>query len=143
MALFGQLSKPSKELPLIDVSNPDYKEQRDDVLNVLHELGLTKIEFEGRYVEVFNKIDLLSESEKKHLQSKIGTKTAAVSALSGEGINDFLQLLKTKFSPKAEIKTVSLPIDDGKKLAEIYRSAQVLDRRDDGERIFLRIKLPS
>lgn len=128
---------------VIDVSNPDYKEQRDDVLNVLHELGLTKIEFEGRYVEVLNKIDLLSESEKKHLQSKIGTKTAAVSALSGEGINDFLQLLKTKFSPKTEIKTVSLPIDDGKKLAEIYRSAQVIDRRDDGERIFLRIKSPS
>ena len=35
MALFGQLSKPSKELPLIDVSNPDI------MMELLEELAIT------------------------------------------------------------------------------------------------------
>ena len=128
---------------VIDVANPDFKEQRLDVLNVLHELGLSKIEFEDRYVEVFNKIDLLAESEKKNFMDKIGHRTVALSALSGEGIPDFLQLLKAKFRKNTEIKTISVPIEDGKKLAEIYRSAEVLERHDDGERVFLRIKCSS
>ena len=57
---------------VIDVANPNYKEQRLDVLNVLHELGLSKIEFEDRYVEVFNKIDLLDVGEKKNLIDRRG-----------------------------------------------------------------------
>ncbi len=125
---------------VIDVSNPNYKEQRLDVLNVLHELGLPKIEFEDRYIEVFNKIDLLEDNEKKHFIDKTGTKAVAVSALSGEGVSQLLELLKSKFHKNIEIKTVSIPIDDGKKLAEIYQTAQVLERREDGNCIFLRIK---
>ena len=35
MALFGQLTKPVKELPLIDVSNPDI------VMELLEELAIT------------------------------------------------------------------------------------------------------
>ena len=35
MALFGQLTKPAKELPLIDVSNPDI------VMELLEELAIT------------------------------------------------------------------------------------------------------
>ena len=128
---------------VIDVANPNYKEQRLDVLNVLHELGLSKIEFENRYIEVFNKIDLLDTSEKKNLIDRIGHRTVALSALSGEGVDNFIRLLKAKFYKNTEIKTLCVPIDDGKKLAEIYRTAQVLDRRDDGERIFLRIRCSS
>ena len=128
---------------VIDVANPNYKEQRLDVLNVLHELGLSKIEFEDRYVEVFNKIDLLDVGEKKNLIDRIGHRTVALSALSGEGVEDFIRMLKAKFRKNTEIKMLCVPIDDGKKLAEIYRTAQVLDRRDDGEHIFLRVRCSS
>ena len=37
--------------------------QKEDVLTVLHELGLTKIEYEDKYVEVYNKVDALDEVE--------------------------------------------------------------------------------
>ena len=34
----------------------------------------------------------------------------------------------------------SVPVGDGKRLAEVYRTAEVLERRDDGERIYLRVR---
>ena len=89
---------------VIDASNPNYKAQREDVLNVLHELGLQKIEYEPNYIEVFNKIDLLDETARENLLARLGggavetpvagkvatarrnSNAAAVSAVNGSGI---------------------------------------------------------
>ena len=57
---------------VIDASSPNYKAQREDVLNVLHELGLQKIEYEPNYIEVFNKIDLLDEAARENLLARLG-----------------------------------------------------------------------
>lgn len=127
---------------VIDASNPDCKTQRQDVLDVLHELGLSKIEHEPNYIEVFNKTDKLDAAAKARLAERISgnTSAAAVSALSGEGTERLMQLLREKICAKGELKTVSVPVGDGKRLAEVYRTAEVLERRDDGERIYLRVR---
>lgn len=127
---------------VIDASNPDSKTQRQDVLDVLHELGLSKIEHEPNYIEVFNKTDKLDAAAKARLAERISgnTSAAAVSALSGEGMERLMQLLREKICAKGELKTVSVPVGDGKRLAEVYRTAEVLERRDDGERIYLRVR---
>lgn len=127
---------------VIDASNPDSKTQRQDVLDVLHELGLSKIEHEPNYIEVFNKTDKLDAAAKARLAERISgnTSAAAVSALSGEGTERLMQLLQEKICAKGELKTVSVPVGDGKRLAEVYRTAEVLERRDDGERIYLRVR---
>lgn len=124
---------------VIDVSNPDYKKQREDVLHVLHELGLENVATAENYVEVYNKIDLLSAEERKHLADK--ERCVAVSALSGEGVDKLKKLLSYKFQPKKTVQTLVLDISDGKGLAAAYRSGQVLDRRDDKEngKIYLRL----
>lgn len=127
---------------VIDASNPDSKTQRQDVLDVLHELGLSKIEHEPNYIEVFNKTDKLDAAAKARLAERISgnTSAAAVSALSGEGTERLMQLLQEKICAKGELKTVSVPVGDGKRLAEVYRTAEVLEWRDDGERIYLRVR---
>ena len=127
---------------VIDASNPDCKTQRQDVLDVLHELGLSKIEHEPSYIEVFNKTDKLDAAAKARLAERISgnMSAAAVSALSGEGTERLMQLLREKICAKGELKTVSVPVGDGKRLAEVYRTAEVLERRDDGERIYLRVR---
>ncbi len=127
-------------LHVIDVSNPDYKEQRQDVLEVLHELGLGKIEYEANYIEVINKIDALTDTEKANWLARRGETLSAVSALTGEGIDGLLKLLGDKFKKKGTVKTVAVPVGDGKRLAEVYRTTEVLERREDEEKIYLRVR---
>ncbi len=124
---------------VIDVSNPDYKKQREDVLQVLHELGLENAATAENYIEVYNKIDLLTETEKKHLETH--SRFVAVSALSGEGVDKLKKLLKEKMKPQITIQNLVIDISDGKKLAEVYRTGEVLDRKEDKEngKIYLKV----
>ena len=127
-------------LHVIDVSNPSYKEQRDDVIEVLHELGLEKIESAANYIEVFNKADLLSESERKHLWERLNDRQISVSALSGEGIDKLLNMLKVYFRKNVVETEVVVNADDGKRIAEIYRTAEVLERVDNDDKILFKIR---
>lgn len=125
-------------LHVIDVSNPNYKIQREDVLNVLHELGLDKVESTPHYIEVFNKVDLL---EPTNTDVPIFKKNdIVVSALSGFGVDKLLGVLRNYFIKKNKVENVILSIDDGKKLAEIYRKAEVLERREDENNIYLKVR---
>jgi len=126
-------------LHVIDVSNADYKEQQKDVISVLHELGLEKVEFGEHYIEVYNKADLLSLSEKENI-IRHHHKAVLVSAVSGEGIDKLLNRLKQHFVVQGKLERIVLAVNDGKKLAEIYRTAEVLDRREDENNIYLCVR---
>lgn len=125
---------------VIDVSNPNYRTQREDVLCVLHELGLEKIEYEDNYIEVFNKIDLLDEDERKRWLDRCSKNIVALSAYSGDGVEELLNLLLEKFAFLEKVEDVVLDIADGKAIAEVYRNADVLERVDDFENSVVRIK---
>jgi len=122
-------------LHIIDISNPHYKEQRTDVLSVLHELGLEKIETSKRYIEVFNKIDKL---ETKNIISS--TNAVSVSAITGEGVTDLLNILKAYFNKKGKLETLVINASDGKRLAEIYQSSNVLKRHIADDKIILKVR---
>lgn len=129
-------------LHVIDVSNPKYKEQQKDVCDVLHELGLTKVEFEDNYIEVFNKVDLLENDEKALLLNKKINNQVVVSAVSGDGIEELLAKILERFNNKSEIKKEVLNMDEGKKLAYFYEKHQVIERVDDVKngKIYLTVK---
>lgn len=122
-------------LHVIDTSNPHYKEQRTDVLAVLHELGLEKIETSKRYIEVFNKIDKL---ETKNMITS--SNAVAVSAITGEGVADLLNILKAYFNKKGKIETLIIDASDGKRLAEIYQTSNVLTRRIAEDKIIFKVR---
>ena len=127
-------------LHIIDASNPLCKEQRQDVLNVLHELGLEKIESAHNYIEVYNKSDLLAEDVKKYL-SLTYKDAVMVSGVSGDGVDNLLLRLKKYFTKQHKREqTITVDIADGKKLAEIYSRLEVLERRDDETTIYLRVR---
>ena len=125
-------------LHVIDVSNPQYKKQRQDVIEVLHELGLDKIESKPNYFEVFNKMDLLEPTNPDVPVFK--KNDIKVSALSGEGVDKLIDVLSGYFIKKNKIEDVVIDISDGQALAEIYRTAEVLERTDDEEHIHLKVK---
>lgn len=120
-------------LHVIDISNLNHKEQRQDVLSVLHELGLDKIEHTKRYMEVFNKIDKLPKDTRPNTG-------IAVSAVTGEGIDKLLKKLRHYFILQKKIEEIVIDIADGKKLSEIYQNTEVLERKDDDRHIHLKVR---
>lgn len=128
-------------LHVIDVSNPSYKEQRLEVCKVLHELGLSKIEYENNYVEVYNKIDKLEDDENSLNGRKFGD-GIMVSAISGKGCDKLLLLLSEKLKKESEIKELAFDISDGKGIAEAYRNGKVLEKKEDYHKgkIYLKVK---
>ncbi len=126
-----------------DIANPNSGEQKKDVLGVLSNLGLEEIEQQDKYVELLNKIDLLSPEEREKLfqMSERRLNVIPASAVTGEGTIPFLQLIDDKLSA-AHIQTqIKLPAANGQLISWVYANAKVLDSRTQGETILLDIKI--
>ena len=54
-----------------DIANPNTREQQQDVLKVLRSLGLEDVEQQDSYIELFNKIDLLDDDMRRHLEKPV------------------------------------------------------------------------
>ncbi len=114
-----------------DASHPDSGQQRLDVLAVLSELGLSA-DSEDRMIEVFNKIDLLEAGKRSALKAKTNGDghLAAVSALSGDGLEDLQHELERSLSGSRSTLELEVSLSDGATLAWLYRNGDVLSRED-------------
>ncbi len=126
-----------------DISSDNSKEQKHDVLNVLESLGFDDFENSPKYIEVLNKIDLLEDERKSDLKKSLKANVVAVSAISGEGVDKLLSLIDDKLSVDFEVLEVTIPITDGKRLAEIHANSEVLAKEFKEEHINLKIKISS
>jgi len=126
-----------------DISHPDSQAQKQDVEAVLSDLGV-KEEVDKGLIEVLNKTDLLPPDERNRLFCQKGRsdKEWPLSALTGKGIDDFLNRLEQEFLKKNMILKLSIPIERGDILASLYRKGQVLERRDHTKTISVTVSLP-
>ena len=126
-----------------DYSHPDTEAQKQDVEAVLSDLGV-KDKVDKGLIEVLNKIDLLPADEQKRIwtQKNRYSNEWPVSALTGQGIDDFLSRIEQELMKDQEIVELSIPIDRGDLLASLYRKGQVLSRRDNTKTISLTVSLP-
>jgi GTP-binding protein HflX len=118
---------------VIDVSNPVWEEQRAVVQQVLGELGAT----EKPVLYVFNKIDLLPDEEAVAVRDRIANlvpDSVFVSSVSEGGLEPLRRELLRRARAGKRLVEIRLPASDGKSLAELYRSAEVLSQTaEDGE----------
>ncbi|WP_338468515.1 GTPase HflX [Novosphingobium sp. ZN18A2] len=123
-----------------DISNPASAAQKKQVEDVLEDLGVLGGE-EGEpgeqipIVEAWNKWDLLSPDERETRRDIIAANVADVpvvpiSALTGEGTDDLLQLVGSLLTGEAETIEVSLPVSDGQKIAWLHAHGEVLDEHE-------------
>jgi GTP-binding protein HflX len=126
-----------------DAHHPDSEAQRNDVLNVLVDLGLDQSVEEG-LIEALNKIDLLDQTIRQNLQQQKlrNLQSIALSAATGEGCDGLLDLIDSRLESDTRIVRLDVPLTDGKTLAWIYQRGEVLGRRDDDEAAHISARLP-
>ncbi len=140
-----------------DIAHPETEEQKQDVEDVLLQLGIEvdhiipgespvhhHPELSHRpVIEALNKIDLLDEATCSAV--KAGAERRAdqmpISALIGEGTSELLAAIDAELARKRSALGVSIPSDDGETLAWLYRRGEVLSRSDNETNIDLTVLL--
>ena len=109
-----------------DASHPDTAAQREDVHRVLGELGVARGE---NYLEVLNKIDALDSD----VPDARGGRAIMLSARTGENCAALAERLDALLAAGREVVRVELAQANGAAVSWLYRNAEVLKRRDNGE----------
>ncbi len=126
-----------------DISRHDTNAQREDVIDVLGELGVTYKE-DDRVFEVWNKIDALDDDARDHiLHSAQGNeRLIPVSALTGVGLDTLLDTVDDYIARNRHTYSFTLPHSAGKAIAWLYDHGEVLER-EDAEQVRLTIHIES
>ncbi len=110
-------------LHVIDASNENYSEQIAQVNAVLKEIGADKVP----QVEVFNKVDLLTDSPARVDPGEDGqVRRAWCSAQTGEGLDLLQEALNQRFSADQLHEWIRVPAANGKLRAKLFNLGKVL-----------------
>jgi GTP-binding protein HflX len=113
-----------------DVAHFDTEAQKQDVCTVLKGLGLTD-KMESNMIEVYNKVDLLSEDEcARYSAERQYDDKAAISALTGQGVDRLLSIVEDKLCRNRMQMTVKLSYDNGKIISWLYGNSEVIKKED-------------
>jgi len=137
-----------------DISHPQTVHQKDTVLEVLKEIGVDEEQLRQKYVEVWNKIDLLEDRrplEEQHAQevqeSKPDYPVVMMSCKTGENKSLFLEKVSELASALMGKKHYRLeyPCDQhNKRISWLYKHAGITQEEDfdyDGEFISVKVLL--
>ncbi|MDD9901542.1 MAG: GTPase HflX [Alphaproteobacteria bacterium] len=131
-ATLEEVQESAVILHVRDMAQADTEAEREDVLNILSDLGIAP-DSDERLIEVQNKIDALPIEEREAAMNRAGRsdKTVAVSALTGSGLDDLLRAIDETLGRHDKTVYVDVDLTDGSALAWLYRRGHVLDRNDD------------
>lgn len=129
-----------------DIADPDTEAQAHDVYTILEQLGIGDSGHEN-VLEVWNKIDLLSEDARSAIRS---VKTAAdtrpflVSAITAEGLDDLLAAAETRIVGSESVITVRLTAQTMDRISWVYQNANVTGREDlENGDVILTLRAPA
>ncbi len=106
-------------LHVIDVSHPQYEEQRTVAEQVLRDLGVSA----DRVMEVYNKVD--------RAETMIRRKGAvAVSALTGRNIDKLVEAIRERELAGGEVVELSIPHSESRLLAQLHEVGVVYEQSD-------------
>ena len=118
-----------------DAAHADSEAQRDDVLQVLTELGVSE---KTQFIEVLNKADAMNEAQLSASRSRVARApipTVLASALDGTGLDGLLQAVSDVFEAQAGRFRLSIKPEQGDVLNYLHEHGQVLAHSvgDDGK----------
>ncbi|MEM6781958.1 MAG: GTPase HflX [Pseudomonadota bacterium] len=125
-----------------DIAREDTEAQKQDVIDVMNDLDID-YEADKRVIEVWNKIDTLDEEDKDSALSAAQRKKhiEAVSAITGEGLNNLLNTLSEKLNHLQVEHWFYVSHDKGEALSWLYEHGGVIEREDRMEDVAIHVKL--
>jgi GTP-binding protein HflX len=116
-----------------DMAHPETAAQRDDVLDVLTDLGVPQDKLDGM-IEARNKIDLMdAETRLAALNEAERAGACAISARTGDGVQQLLDRIEDGLSEARQPATLCVSQSDGRAAAWLYAKGLVTARRDGDE----------
>ncbi len=124
-----------------DMSDPDCESQAEDVFAVLDELGIDAADRSDRMIEAHNKIDRLDGEALERINATVERRddTVAISAITGKGVEELLDLLDRRLWQNRQVVDLTVPVTDGKALSFLYRHGEVLERHDNEENVVVKV----
>ena len=128
-------------LHVVDMADPEWEEQEEAVLQVLHELFLGQGGIAAKPIlTLFNKVDCVTHPGLRE-RLRLRPKTLTLSATTGEGIDTLLHALEQEARHGNQCYRLNFPASDGALLARFCRDGRVLERCEEEDRIRLTISL--
>jgi GTP-binding protein HflX len=119
-------------LHVIDVSHPQFDEQREVGDDVLRDLGVAP----ERVLEVLNKGDRLRGGEVAELRGPARPTTTQprnlatpISALKGDGIDQLVDAIKSIELKNGDVISLEIPHNDSRMIAKLHEVAEVYEQR--------------
>lgn len=140
-----------------DISHEDTRAQKEDVQNVLETLNIKSDD--PRVIEALNKIDAIPPEDKQIIveQSRrsgresmsawsfqgdmVKGASVAISALSGEGIDELLHMIDERLKLGYKTYELKLSYSEGAPLAWLYENGNITGRKDGAKHIILEVEL--
>ena len=121
-----------------DITHPESREQADDVMEILADLGVDTTARENM-IEVWNKIDLADDEHRTALvaAAERDPNIIATSAITGEGLDRLLAVVEARVKDPEVTETLELAFSEGRKRAWLFE-ANVVDaevQTDTGYRL--------
>lgn len=126
-----------------DVSSHDHPWQREDVVNVLTELGID-YDHDPRIYEVLNKIDAVDGEALEDIRRDAHfseSRMIPVSAISGEGTDRLLEIVAAHLAQADEIYTFAVPMTDGRALSWLHEEGEVIEQTDEGDNLLVKVRM--
>ncbi|MFK7881254.1 GTPase HflX [Roseobacter sp.] len=122
-----------------DISHPETEEQAQDVRDIMTSLG---VEAERPSFEVWNKLDVMTPDAADAMRARADREAQvfAISALTGEGINDLLAAITHQVQGAKREADISLSFAEGKKRAWLFSQdlVEAENQTDEGFDITVR-----
>lgn len=122
-----------------DASDPESANQKAVVEATLIELGLDG-DTAPPMIEALNKTDLVPQVRSSIKEGVAGSRVAT-SALTGDGLDELLQLLSKWCEQSMQEFTLQLPASDGKTVAYCHEHGRVLEQKLDGDQLTLTVRM--
>ncbi|KAM0967747.1 uncharacterized protein LOC126602531 [Malus sylvestris] len=120
-ATLEEISESSLLVHVVDISHPLAEQQIEAVDKVLSELDVSAIP----KLMVWNKVDKVSDPESIKLEAEKRDDVICISALSGEGINEFCSAVQEKLKDSMVWVEALIPFEKGELLSTIHKVGMV------------------
>jgi GTPase len=127
-ATLEEVSEADLLIHIVDLSHPRAEEQMAAVDDVIKELDA----YGKQTLIVFNKIDNLPDRDLAEMYVKRFPGSVAISARTGEGVNNLVQTLQDALSAWRLRSRFCVPVTESALLAEIHRIGHVLELKYEG-----------